>query len=165
MVRTIAQLRECSDEELIREHDQKAGNTSVGTAYYVDALNRRENARTILSLSRARAGGRAAGRRGARDRTGQAACPARQGGRGAGFPEDVKKGQVDIGHAGITATIEDTDGTFRITRTGQVIAEVTRTTTEPIARFKARKPEERRQLRSSGVSAPSPPAIKATATR
>ncbi|GAA4361450.1 hypothetical protein GCM10023088_01950 [Actinomadura verrucosospora] len=49
MVRTIAQLRACSDEELIREHDQKAGNTSVGTAYYVDELNRRENARTIES--------------------------------------------------------------------------------------------------------------------
>ncbi|MBB6399014.1 transposase InsO family protein [Actinomadura coerulea] len=76
-----------------------------------------------------------------------------------------QKIQVGIGHAGTTVTIEDTDGTFRITHTGQVIAEVARTTTKPIARFKARKPEERRQLRSSGGSAPSPPAIKVTATR
>ena len=49
MVGTIAQLRECSDEELIKERDQKAGNTSVGTAYYVDELNRRGNALTIDS--------------------------------------------------------------------------------------------------------------------
>ncbi|WP_281284635.1 hypothetical protein [Nonomuraea diastatica] len=39
-------------------------------------------------------------------------------------------------------TIEDADGTFRITtQAGQVIAEVARTITQPIARFKARKPQ------------------------
>ncbi|MGA4994965.1 hypothetical protein [Nonomuraea bangladeshensis] len=37
-------------------------------------------------------------------------------------------------------TVEASDGTFRITRAGQVIAEVARTTTNPIARFKVRTP-------------------------
>ncbi|MGN9787991.1 hypothetical protein ACTMTF_41695 [Nonomuraea sp. ZG12] len=51
--------------------------------------------------------------------------------------------RVGIGHAGATVTIEDTDGTFRITHAGQLIAiaEVARTTTKPIARFKVRKPQ------------------------
>lgn len=50
--------------------------------------------------------------------------------------------RVGIGHAGMTVTVEDTDGTFRITTpAGQVIAEVARTTTKPIARFKVRRPQ------------------------
>ena len=57
-----------------------------------------------------------------------------------------QKIQVGIGHAGATVTIEDTDGTFRITHAGQVLIEVARTTTKPITRFKARRPEQRRQI-------------------
>ncbi|MGP4104848.1 hypothetical protein [Nonomuraea sp. KM90] len=49
--------------------------------------------------------------------------------------------RVGIGHAGATVTIEDTDGAFRLTHAGQIIAEVARTTTKPIARFKVRKPQ------------------------
>ncbi|MEV6039291.1 IS481 family transposase [Nonomuraea sp. NPDC052116] len=58
--------------------------------------------------------------------------------------------RVGIGHAGMTVTIEDTDGTFRITHAGQLIAEVARTTTKPIARFKVRKPQHQRKTTSSG---------------
>ncbi|MFI7455433.1 IS481 family transposase, partial [Nonomuraea sp. NPDC049714] len=54
--------------------------------------------------------------------------------------------RVGIGHAGATVTIEDTDGTFRITHAGQIIAEVARTTTKPIARFKVRKPQHQREV-------------------
>jgi hypothetical protein len=49
-------------------------------------------------------------------------------------------------HVGATVTVEETDGTFRITRADQVIAEVARTTTKPIARFKARRPERERKI-------------------
>ncbi|MET8389178.1 hypothetical protein ABZV14_39985 [Streptosporangium canum] len=48
---------------------------------------------------------------------------------------------VGIGHAGTTMTVEAADATFRITHAGQVVAEVARTTTKPIARFKVRKPQ------------------------
>ncbi|GAA3128026.1 Mu transposase domain-containing protein [Streptosporangium carneum] len=48
---------------------------------------------------------------------------------------------VGIGHAGATVTVEEADGTFLITCTGQVVAEVARTTGKPIARFKVRKPQ------------------------
>ncbi|MFC5821946.1 hypothetical protein [Nonomuraea harbinensis] len=59
--------------------------------------------------------------------------------------------RVGIGHAETIVTIEDTDGTFRITtRADRVIAEVARTTTKPIARFKARKPQHQRKVTSSG---------------
>jgi transposase InsO family protein len=56
-----------------------------------------------------------------------------------------QKIQVGIGHAGTTVTIHDTDGTFRISLADQIITEVARTTTKPIARFKARKPEPNRR--------------------
>ncbi|MBD2898280.1 hypothetical protein amrb99_72470 [Actinomadura sp. RB99] len=56
-----------------------------------------------------------------------------------------QKIQVDIHHAGTTVTIEDTDGTFRMTHAGRGLAEVTRTTTKPIARFSARKPQKPRR--------------------
>lgn len=55
---------------------------------------------------------------------------------------------VGIGHAGATMTVEEADGSFRITCAGQVIAEVARTTTKPIARFKARKPQPSRRAAS-----------------
>ncbi|WP_435874791.1 IS481 family transposase [Nonomuraea dietziae] len=58
--------------------------------------------------------------------------------------------RVGIGHAGATVTVEDTDGTFRITHAGQVIAEVARTTTKPIARFKVRKPQHPRKTTPGG---------------
>lgn len=41
MVRKIAELRETPDDVLIAEHDGKAVHTSVGTAYYMDELERR----------------------------------------------------------------------------------------------------------------------------
>lgn len=66
-----------------------------------------------------------------------------------------QKIQVGIGHAGVTVTIQDTGSTFRISLADQVIAEVARTTTKPITRFKARKPEHRRTRRDNGK--PTPP--------
>jgi hypothetical protein len=41
MVRKIADLQAATDDELIAEHDAHAVNTSVGTQYYLDELNRR----------------------------------------------------------------------------------------------------------------------------
>uniref|UniRef100_UPI003F495E86 hypothetical protein n=1 Tax=Nonomuraea bangladeshensis TaxID=404385 RepID=UPI003F495E86 len=59
--------------------------------------------------------------------------------------------RVGIGYAATTVTIEDTDGTFRITTyAGQVIAEVARTTTKSIARFKVRKPQHQRKVTTDG---------------
>ncbi|MFI6509847.1 hypothetical protein ACIBCT_19770 [Streptosporangium sp. NPDC050855] len=49
---------------------------------------------------------------------------------------------VGIAHAGTTVIFEEADATFRITRAGQVVSEVARTTTEPIARFKVRRPQK-----------------------
>lgn len=49
--------------------------------------------------------------------------------------------QVGIGHAGQTVTVEEADTTFRVYDGDQMVIEVVRTTTRPIARFKARKPE------------------------
>jgi transposase InsO family protein len=60
-----------------------------------------------------------------------------------------QKIQVGIGHAGTTVTIQDTDGTFRISLDDHVITEVARTTTKPIARYKARKPEHPRTDRGA----------------
>jgi hypothetical protein len=48
-------------------------------------------------------------------------------------------------------TLEDTDGTFRITHAGQAIAEVARTTTKPITRFEARKPQKPKRTGSEIV--------------
>ncbi|MFC4009406.1 hypothetical protein ACFOY2_19395 [Nonomuraea purpurea] len=58
--------------------------------------------------------------------------------------------RIRVGHAGATVTIEDTDGTFRITHADQLIAEVARTTTKPIARFKVRKPRHQQKITSGG---------------
>lgn len=46
MIRTIKELRAVSDEELIKEHDKKAENTSIGTQYYIDELDRRSRDRS-----------------------------------------------------------------------------------------------------------------------
>lgn len=67
-----------------------------------------------------------------------------------------QKIQVGIGHAGATVTIEDTGSTFRISLADQTITEVARTTTKPIARFKARKPQHRRTGRPSPPQTPTP---------
>jgi hypothetical protein len=55
--------------------------------------------------------------------------------------------QVGIGHAGRTVTVEEADTTFRIYDCDQLLAEVIRTTSKRVARFKARKPEPPRQQR------------------
>ncbi|MEV1073629.1 helix-turn-helix domain-containing protein [Micromonospora parva] len=64
-----------------------------------------------------------------------------------------QKIHVGIGHAGRTLTVEDTDTdtdtdtAFRVHDSDQLLTEVPRTTTKPIARFKVRKPEPPRQRR------------------
>jgi hypothetical protein len=44
-------------------------------------------------------------------------------------------------HAGRTVTVEAADRTWRVYADDEPLAEVARTTTKPIARFKVRKPE------------------------
>lgn len=54
MVYSIKELRELTDEELIKEHDNKAKNTVAGTQYYIDELDRRSrdrNERAMLKLT------------------------------------------------------------------------------------------------------------------
>jgi hypothetical protein len=67
--------------------------------------------------------------------------------------------RIHIGmiHAGLTVTVESADHTFRVQHGDELIAEVARTTTKAIARFKARKPERplRRQLSDLSI-APQP---------
>jgi hypothetical protein len=53
-------------------------------------------------------------------------------------PPEIDAG---IGHAGATVTVEEAGRTFRITRAGQVVAEVARIPTRPIARCTVRKPQ------------------------
>jgi hypothetical protein len=53
---TIAKLRELSDEELVRRHDDHAAQTVVGTAHYLTELGRRDQQRatdTMLRYTRA----------------------------------------------------------------------------------------------------------------
>lgn len=40
--KTIAELRELSDEQLIEEHDLAATHTVVGISYYLDEIERRQ---------------------------------------------------------------------------------------------------------------------------
>ena len=49
---TYAELRAASDAELIEAHDRMARITVVGTSYYLDELNRRENERLDKSIRR-----------------------------------------------------------------------------------------------------------------
>lgn len=58
--------------------------------------------------------------------------------------------RVGIGHAGATVTVEESDGTFRITHAGHVITEVARTTIKPIALFKVRKPQRYQKIEPAG---------------
>ncbi len=46
MVRKISELRETPDDVLIAEHDDLAVVTQVGTAYYMDELERRSRERS-----------------------------------------------------------------------------------------------------------------------
>jgi hypothetical protein len=52
---------------------------------------------------------------------------------------------VGITHAGRTVTVEAADTTWRIYHGDELLTEVARTTTKPIARFKVRKPEPARR--------------------
>ncbi|MEU5564431.1 hypothetical protein [Micromonospora musae] len=56
---------------------------------------------------------------------------------------------VGIRHAGTTLTVEAADTTFRVHDGDQLLAEVPRTTTKAVVRFKARKPEPPRLPRRS----------------
>jgi len=51
----------------------------------------------------------------------------------------------EVRRAGRTVTVEQADTSFRVYDAGQLLIEVTPTTTKTIARFKARKPEPPRQ--------------------
>jgi transposase InsO family protein len=63
-----------------------------------------------------------------------------------------QKIHLGIRHAGRTVTVEDGDTTFRVFDGDQLLADVPRTTTKPIARFKVRKPEPPRQVVLERVS-------------
>jgi hypothetical protein len=52
---------------------------------------------------------------------------------------------VGMVHAGRTVAVETADATFRVYDGDELLTEVARTTTRPIARFKVRKPEPPRQ--------------------
>ena len=52
---------------------------------------------------------------------------------------------VGMAHAGRTVAVETADTTFRVYDGDELLTEVARTTTRPIARFKVRKPEPPRQ--------------------
>lgn len=52
MVRKISELRAIPDEVLITEHDRLADNTSVGTSYYMDELQRRQVERSMQASHR-----------------------------------------------------------------------------------------------------------------
>lgn len=52
MSHTIENLRHLSDEQLIKEHDEKAKHTVVGTQYYVDELERRSRNRSDKAMHR-----------------------------------------------------------------------------------------------------------------
>jgi len=52
MSMTYKELRAASDEALVEAHDREAKMTMVGTAYYLDELNRRETERLDRSVRR-----------------------------------------------------------------------------------------------------------------
>ena len=52
MSMTYKQLREASDQELIRAHDHLAEHMEPGTGYYLDELARRETERLTESIKR-----------------------------------------------------------------------------------------------------------------
>lgn len=56
---------------------------------------------------------------------------------------------VGYGHAGLTVTVALNDDTYQVYDGDQLLTEAPRTSTKPIARFKARKPEPRRRHRDA----------------
>ena len=52
MSETIAKLREMSEAELIRLHDEHASHTVVGTAHYLAELSRRDQQRANAEMLR-----------------------------------------------------------------------------------------------------------------
>jgi hypothetical protein len=50
--KTIAELRDLSDAELIEQHDVLTPSTGVGVAYYLDELNRRVGERQGRRMER-----------------------------------------------------------------------------------------------------------------
>ena len=63
----------------------------------------------------------------------------------------VAKQRIHVGivHAGQTLTVEAADSTWRIYDDNGLVAEVARTTTKPVARFKVHKPEQPRRKRAT----------------
>jgi hypothetical protein len=68
---------------------------------------------------------------------------------------------VGISHAGRTLDVEAADTTFRVYDRDQLVTEVPRTTTKPIARFKVRKPEPLRRRPTPSDTTTSPPSTSA----
>ena len=52
MAHSIEELRRLSDDELIRQHDEAAKSTFVGTGYYLDEIRRRESDRRERRMER-----------------------------------------------------------------------------------------------------------------
>ncbi len=50
MIFSYSELKEISDEEIIKRHDSAAKNTSVGISYYLEELYRREQGRQIENI-------------------------------------------------------------------------------------------------------------------
>lgn len=50
MSHKLADLHARTDDELVAEHDERAAHTVVGTAYFVDELNRRAQEREALAM-------------------------------------------------------------------------------------------------------------------
>ena len=67
-----------------------------------------------------------------------------------------QKIHIGNGHAGVTVDVHPTDATWRVYDHDQLLAEVPRTTSKPIARFKARKPEPPRTARPTKQNEPMP---------
>jgi transposase InsO family protein len=65
----------------------------------------------------------------------------------------VARQRIHVGmvHAGRTVTVETADHTFRVYHGDQLLTEVARTTTKPIARYKVRKPEPPRRPAANTV--------------
>lgn len=50
MAETLEELRGLSDDEIVRKHDQLAGNTVVGTNHYLQELDRRDQERQTQAI-------------------------------------------------------------------------------------------------------------------
>jgi ribosomal 50S subunit-recycling heat shock protein len=61
--------------------------------------------------------------------------------------QTVARQRIHVGmvHAGRTVAVETGDTTFRVYDGDELLTEIARTTTRPIARFKVRKPEPPRR--------------------